>query len=159
MPGNQVAGEEFVVRVLEREQVAYADRLDIPLAQVIYCAENIVLVERRDDLAVVIDPLVHFQHVVPGYQRGRFAGSRIVHVLAVHPAHDQRIAGALRGDERHARTLAFEKRVGRNGGTVNEAAQIPDHWRLHAQRLFGLVENREYALFDFGPPGRNLLDR
>ena len=75
-------------------------------------------VQRRQDLAARVDPLGDFRAQVPLDQRRRLLPREVVEPRHAQGADLQDITEALRRDQADACTLAFQDRVGGNGGAV-----------------------------------------
>lgn len=96
----------------EREEHTDGDRTHPFYLQSIDYQVQLRWVQRRQHLALCVDPLVHFQAPFLGHQRGRELGKEIIEIRAVLPADLQQISEATGADQSRRRSLAFQQGVG-----------------------------------------------
>ena len=82
------------------------------------------LVQRQQDLPGVVQPLRHRQPQVTRHQWLRQHDVQIVLVVTAFVAHRDDVTKALRRDQRGAGALAFDYRVGRQRGPMNDQFDV-----------------------------------
>src|SRR5829696_3206960 len=117
---------------------AHAHRLDIELLESTDDAPQAVHVQLRNDLAVRVEPLTHFDAPTTGNQRP-VSTRKSVGVGTITPAKLQHISKSDGGDESHLRALALEDGVGRHSSAVHYSRNLP-------HRLHGLMEPSQKAV-------------
>ena len=138
---QQLADRLLVRRIAVAVQQAHRDRLDALRMQRSDQAQHLIRVEPHLDGAVGEHALVQLEAQTARRERGRPFHEQIVHVVAVLAPDLDRVAKAARGDQRGAGALAFDQRVGEQGGAVH-------HVRDRGGGKVGLVENLPDALLD-----------
>ena len=102
------------------------------------------LVERQDRIARGVEPLGDGETPLPGHQRHRLLHVDVVLLETALRAHLDGIAETLGGDQRGARALALDHRVGGERGAVDDQRHLV---RGDAARLHRLREALAHAFF------------
>ena len=145
---RDLAGAQLVGRVGVGVQEMDDQALAAHGQQGAHGIRQLVLGERRDDLARHVHALVDLDAALARDQRLEAAG----HAVGVGPraaAELERVAEAARGDEPHLGHLALEHGVGGGGGAVDDEVEIA---RAHAR----LRDRRQHAVGLVGDGGRDL---
>ena len=95
------------------------DRGDILLPQYIGKRQDLGFVERHEHVATVVEALGHLPAAIARNERLLHAGEA-VHRRPVSTAELERVAEAAGSDERAARSLALDHRVGRDRRAVQQ---------------------------------------
>ena len=104
-------------------------------------------VERDLHMAVGADALAHRQAQAARHQRGRGRQAQVVAVGLEALAHLDHVAVALGGQHGHLRTLAFQQRVGRDRGAVDDAFRAREQvLQRQAQPIRQHAEAVDHAL-------------
>ena len=99
-------------------------------------------VERREHLAVGADPLVHLVDRAPRHEGARLVEPEVVGVEALRAPHDEHVAEAAGGDEGGAPALAFEDRVGRDGGRDQDLPDVGETERVRGREAVDARQGR-----------------
>ena len=105
---------------------ANADRLHLLADQAGRRRQHLVVCQRHQNLAFVVDPLGHFQPQGARHERPGFRVRQIVQVGTVRAANLQDIPEAPGGDEPSAHAFALRERIDDDGRPVHEKVD-----RLH----------------------------
>jgi hypothetical protein len=132
-------------RVDERDR----DGLELLLADLGGDAAHAVLVERPDDVAYVVDALVHLEPARPRHEAGLRLPPQVELVGAVTAAQDEHVTKALRGDEPSPRAGAGDDRVRADRRAVRQQVHV-------RQRLLEAVEAVQQSLVERGRRRRDL---
>ena len=100
------------------------DRLRARLAQRARRAAHRLLVERRDDGAVAVDALRHFEPAASRHQRVGEGEEQVVDVVALLGAGFEHVAEPGRGDQPELRALALDQRIGDERGAVHDFRHV-----------------------------------
>ena len=122
--GQDRADTALMGLVGEAVQEADRDRLDLLRLQFGGDAAHGCLVERQQHGAVGCHALRHAEAQVARYQRLRPLHVDVVLLEAVLPRHLDGIAEALRRDQRRARTLALDQRIGGQRRAVDDESHV-----------------------------------
>ena len=122
-------------------QQADRDRLDTLRDQLADDPPRAVLVERLAHRAVGQQPFAHLAAQVSRHEGRRRIDEQVVHVVATLVANLERVPEALGGEERRARALALDERVGGERRAVHDRAD-------GARGSPRLLEERRDALLD-----------
>src|SRR5581483_7246960 len=123
---EELAHAQLVGRVRVRVDEADRDRLDATLPQDRRHAPRVVLVERLDHLAGVVDPLGHLEAVAPADVRRRDVLVGVPEVVLRAPADLDHVAEVPRRDHRRRRQVARDQRVRRDGRAVREEDDVAE---------------------------------
>ena len=118
--GEDVAGAALMGRVGEAVEEADGDALDGFALQEGDEVGDGVLVERKEDLAEVVEAFGDGEAEVAGDEGLGEGDAEIVLVVAALVAEGENVAEALGGDEGGAGALALDDGVGGEGGAVDE---------------------------------------
>jgi hypothetical protein len=150
----------FVARVLVGVQEADAHRLDLVGDELSHGAIERCLVERRIHAAVGTNALANAQ---ASRARNEWIGRRHPQVVAIGLeafAHLENVTMTIRGDEAHARALAFEQRVRRGRRPMNDALGFREQLRkVRAHFLRQALKSVHHADRLIGWRGRGLRER
>ncbi len=121
---QQLAHAALVRAIGIAVQKADRDAFDFLRAQGGDRLQHRALIERQQHRAVGRDALAHRQPPLARYQRRRLLQVEVVLLEAALGAELDRVAKALGGQERGARALALDQRVGREGGAVDDDLDV-----------------------------------
>jgi hypothetical protein len=125
--GENASRPLLVIAIEETEQEAYRDRFDIVFQKPLGGAPDVVLVERLDDLALVVEPLAHLVGETLRRQQRRLHVERIQQVIRVRLRPTARLvdgAKAPGNQQTGLDTLALDQRVGRDRRAVDQKSNI-----------------------------------
>lgn len=134
-------------RIQEREEETDGDRLDAALAEERQGLADALLIKRRDDAAVAIDPFPN-----TGNEGARHQGRRRVHLCIVvgltqSAPHRQEVPESLRGQQAGAREAMCQDGVGGDRRAMdNEAHAAKKRGEIGAEGCGGLSKPLEHRL-------------
>jgi hypothetical protein len=113
------------VRVVEeREEQTDGDGVDLVARDEVDRRVDVAVLERRHHPSLRVDALAHLEAEVAWHQGRRRVLEEVVETGAGRAPELQHVATAARGDERGARALALQQRVGDDGGGVGQPADV-----------------------------------
>ena len=116
---------------------------------------DLLRIDRREDVALLVAPLVHLQAEISRNERFEIARQAVA-VVPVPAADLEDVPKTLRGQESDFGALALEDGVGRHGGAVDHHPDGVDRnseIRQSVQEAAGLVVGRGEHLQNFEIPG------
>ncbi|MCY1237242.1 hypothetical protein D3C81_1169680 [compost metagenome] len=116
-------------------QEADGDRLEAGIAEGLRGAAYRGFVQRRDDLALRIEPLRNLDAVHARHQYGRLGHAVVEQVRAGLAADFEDVAKPLRGDQADLRPLALDDQVGGHGGAVADVRDLAGGDAVLAEQL------------------------
>ena len=108
-------------------QQTHRDRFDAEPGQAVEQLLDAGRVERLDDVALHVEPLVGLEALVLGDQRLRDLEIEVVQVVAQLARDGEHVPGALGYDQTCARALAFDQRVGNQCRAVHDFRYVGFH--------------------------------
>ena len=123
--GEQFSSLLFMGIIYVGMQEADGDGFDVCAFYFFDQVAKTLEIERRFDLPLRGHPFRHRKAQLARHQRRRQLEVEVVVLVALLVAHLEHVAKALGGDERGARALALDQRVGGERGAVHQDADIP----------------------------------
>ena len=135
--------------VSRRPQQANRDRLDPALGDPAQCVAHLRLVERHHYVALGVDSLTNLEGQSPRHVRLDWRIRQVERIELAALAQHQDVRKALGDQERGARGVALDDRVGRVGGAVDQEVGVAQHvgdadaglLGRHLERPFNTAEN------------------
>ncbi len=132
----------LVIRVGMGMQKAHRHRLDLERAQRVHDLAHLVRHQRDHDLAAGPDPFRDLEAQMARHQRRRLLPQRIVEPRHADPAQLQHVAKAAGGQQRAARALALQDRVGGDGAAMQHGIEAGGIERQLAGELRHALHDR-----------------
>ena len=151
--GEDVAHAAFVRGIDEGVQEADGDAFDALALQRGHQGAHGGVVERQQHVALVVQPLRDRQAQMARHQRLGQDDVEVVLVVTAFVAHRDDVAKALGRQQRGARALALDHRVGGERGAVDHDADVGGR---DARGLEDVAHARHHALFRRGWRGQHL---
>ena len=108
----------------EREEQAHGDGLDVVALDEVHDVVHVLEAQRLDHPALGVHALADLEAQVAGHEDGGPVLEQVVEARARRAAQLEHVAQAARRDERRARALALEQRVGDDRRRVGEERDV-----------------------------------